>query len=193
LSYEYAKDHTPKKRVSIGSEDPMDVLMAKLAGIPLKKPRLRTGHNIWGSTNRQRVDAVYEERVRADNVPMKRRATLRMQIYKELFDALDDETKQEYEKRAVEEHEAAVKKIDETLNSPPSQNPVDRQQYVFVFLSYCIYSDLSPRVLKDLPGFVQPILDLIADYTGWKATLLVGGPEPADQGRLNIMRYVFFC
>lgn len=38
----------------------------------------------------------------------------------------------------------------------------------------------------------QPILDLICAHTGMKATLLVGGPEPADGGRLNIIRYVEF-
>ena len=38
---------------------------------------------------------------------------------------------------------------------------------------------------------MQPILDLISEYSGWKLTLLAGGPEPADAGRLNMVRYVF--
>jgi len=35
---------------------------------------------------------------------------------------------------------------------------------------------------------MQPILDKICDATGWKATFLAGGPEPAHDGRLNILR-----
>jgi hypothetical protein len=41
-----------------------------------------------------------------------------------------------------------------------------------------------------LPIFVQPILDLIHAGTNMQATFIVGGPEPADGGRLNIIRYV---
>lgn len=39
---------------------------------------------------------------------------------------------------------------------------------------------------------MQPILNLACEHTGMKATLLFGGPEPADGGRLNVIRYVFF-
>jgi hypothetical protein len=36
-----------------------------------------------------------------------------------------------------------------------------------------------------------PILDGVAERTGWRVTLVAGGPEPADMGRLNVLRYVF--
>jgi hypothetical protein len=36
-----------------------------------------------------------------------------------------------------------------------------------------------------------PILDGVAERTGWKLTLVVGGPEPADMGQLNVLRFVF--
>lgn len=45
------------------------------------------------------------------------------------------------------------------------------------------------RCIEGIVGFSQPILDLICAHTGMKATLIVGGPEPADGGRLNIIRY----
>lgn len=48
----------------------------------------------------------------------------------------------------------------------------------------------SFRIIESLSSFAEPILDLIAEHTGWKVTLLAGGPEPADGGRLNIMRSV---
>lgn len=37
---------------------------------------------------------------------------------------------------------------------------------------------------------MQQVLDMIADHTGWKASFICGGPEPADEGRLNIIRYI---
>ena len=48
----------------------------------------------------------------------------------------------------------------------------------------------SFRVISHIPSFAQPILDLIAEYSGWKVTLIAGGPEPADAGRLNMCRQV---
>ena len=46
-------------------------------------------------------------------------------------------------------------------------------------------------MIESLRRFVEPILDLIAEHTGWKVTLIAGGPEPADGGHLNIVRSVF--
>ncbi|KAF9472824.1 hypothetical protein BDN70DRAFT_775212, partial [Pholiota conissans] len=172
LAYEHAKEKNPTKRITVGTDDPMTVLMAKLAGIPVKKPRVRPGYTVWGQNNRQFVDPIYEQRVKDGNIPLRQRAALRMQVYKECFSELDEDERREYENRATEEHQAAVEKIEQTLNMPPSEAPADRQQ-----------------VLNNLPSFVQPILDLVAAHTGWKVTLLAGGPEPADKGRLNMMSF----
>ena len=48
----------------------------------------------------------------------------------------------------------------------------------------------TDRCIQGLVRFAQPILDLISEATGWKTTLLAGGPEPAHGGRLNVIRYV---
>lgn len=45
-----------------------------------------------------------------------------------------------------------------------------------------------PSCIQGLATFVQPILDGIAAYTGFQVTMLAGGPEPADGGRLNVLR-----
>ncbi|KAF9470946.1 hypothetical protein BDN70DRAFT_939309 [Pholiota conissans] len=172
LAYQHAKDANPTKHISVGSEDPMAVLMSKLAGTPLKKPHMRTAYNVWSQRNRETVEAVYEERIRVGHVPRTKKMSVRTQVYKECFDKLDLEVKKTYERMAAEEHRLTIENMELALNSPPSQSPADRQQ-----------------VLRGLPTFVQPILDLISNYTGWKATLLVGGPEPADQGRLNMMSF----
>ncbi|KAF9472053.1 hypothetical protein BDN70DRAFT_819199 [Pholiota conissans] len=172
LQYQYKKSNAPAKRVEIGSNDPIAIMQAKLTGVPVKKPRLRQACNIWAQRNRQFVDPIYEERVKNEDVPQQLRAAVRSRVYRECFNELDEDERKEYEKEAAEELKATQTRIEETLNGPASEDPIDRQ-----------------RVLAGLPNFVQPMLDLITDHSGWKATLIAGGPEPADHGRLNIMSF----
>ncbi|KAK0201008.1 hypothetical protein DFS33DRAFT_1456228 [Desarmillaria ectypa] len=49
----------------------------------------------------------------------------------------------------------------------------------------------SASALERFPGIIRPILDAIAKATKGKLVLLWGGPEPGDDGRLNILRYSF--
>jgi len=39
---------------------------------------------------------------------------------------------------------------------------------------------------------VQPILELVSEATGWKCSMIAGGPEPAHEGRLNMIGYALF-
>ena len=59
---------------------------------------------------------------------------------------------------------------------------------VLVLLHACLL--LSDSCIEWLASFAQPILDLIQQYTGMYPTLIVGGPEPADGGRVNIIRFI---
>lgn len=38
---------------------------------------------------------------------------------------------------------------------------------------------------------MEPILDLLAEHTGWKFSLVAGGPEPAEGGRLSMLGYAY--
>lgn len=176
----------------------MAILMAKLTGNVLHKPHQRTAYNLWGPQNRCFVDPIFNERVREGNIPVKQQAALRSAVYKELFDELPEDKRRDWIKQAEEEHKIALKKAEDVWSAGPSAAPEDRQRYA------PYYAHLNPflstvynRVIESLPQFMQPILDLIADHTGWKILLITGGPEPADGGRLNIVRYVyssfFFC
>lgn len=63
---------------------------------------------------------------------------------------------------------------------------------------FSIYDGLSihilifwcTRAIEYVPQLLEPILDLIATYTGWKWTCVGGGPEPVKGGRLSMVRYV---
>ena len=53
-------------------------------------------------------------------------------------------------------------------------------------LSTSLIIHLYYRCIDGLTSFAQPVLDIIAEYTGMRAFLLVGGPEPAAQ-QMNIL------
>ncbi|KAF9470292.1 hypothetical protein BDN70DRAFT_939839 [Pholiota conissans] len=170
LKYQHSKTTTLPTDVPRGIEDPMFVLMARLTGIDPKKPRRKTGYNLWAPSNRPTLNALVNQRAIDMNITGKKKIGLRNKIYKEAYDELDDEEKKEWETKAKIEHEKSSAMLEASLDAPPSTEPADRQ-----------------NVIEGLPAFVQPIIDLIAEYTGWKVTVIAGGPEPADNGRLNIV------
>lgn len=85
---------------------------------------------MWGPHNQCFVDPVFNKRVRDGNVPATQQAALRSAIYKELFEELLEDEQQEWVEHAEQEHQAALQKASNTLNSKPSTAPEDRQRYV---------------------------------------------------------------
>ncbi|PPQ97109.1 hypothetical protein CVT26_001077 [Gymnopilus dilepis] len=78
--------------------------------------------------------------------------------------------RKDYEARAVKAHDDAVEEWTELLNGPPSTAPEDLQA--------CI---------DQIASLIQPALDTVTKYTGMKATFIMGGPEPADGGEVNVI------
>ncbi|KAF8907255.1 hypothetical protein CPB84DRAFT_1843965 [Gymnopilus junonius] len=68
------------------------------------------------------------------------------------------------------ESSAAQKAWEAEVSGPPSAAPQDHQ-----------------RCILGLIHFMHPILDLVCEATGWKASFIAGGPEPAHEGKLNII------
>ncbi|KAF9470323.1 hypothetical protein BDN70DRAFT_821516, partial [Pholiota conissans] len=108
----------------------------------------------------------------AVNGKKERLATERDRIAREMFGRLSEEDQRHWKGVAMDEHNDTLKEYKKELElaNSPSTAPADRQ-----------------RCIQGLVRFAQPILDIICDVTGWKATLMVGGPEPAHDGRLNII------
>lgn len=196
MQYVYNKTKSKSASYIAGSvNDPMSVLMSKLTGVSLTRPRLKTAYNLWGPENRYDIDPIFVQRVREGNVPVSRQAALRSSIYKEYFDALPEEEKQIWISRAEEEHQDALKKVEDALKSGPSTSPADRQRWVASAASviHLLTNIFLCRVINSIGKFVEPILDLIAEHTGWKLSVIAGGPEPAKGGRLNMIRYFISC
>lgn len=106
----------------------MAVLMTKLTGGSIQKPRQKTAYNLWGPAHRFFVDPVFEERVREDGIPAKQHAALRSSIYKELFEELSEEERREWMERAEAEHQEALSKVNVALKADATSAPEDRQR-----------------------------------------------------------------
>ncbi|KAK7015546.1 SERTA domain-containing protein 3 [Paramarasmius palmivorus] len=95
---------------------------------------------------------------------------LRQDIAITEFAKLSLDEKQLFETLAREEHEDRIQQWKEKISAPFPTDPASRQ-----------------RAIESLASTLQPILDLVHEATGWNVTVMAGGPEPADAGRLNIM------
>ncbi|KAK7024587.1 SERTA domain-containing protein 3 [Paramarasmius palmivorus] len=97
---------------------------------------------------------------------------VRQEVVKEVYDALSELEKKPWEEAVEKDWSARLEAYKASMNAGFSTEPAARQD--------CI---------TRLPAFVQPILDGIRDATGMHCTLIVGGPEPADMGRLNMVSF----
>jgi hypothetical protein len=175
-------------RNDLGAHSPYRILLQHLTGTQLHRPRLKTAVNVWRRTHRDQIEAEVRKRAVASGWDKKKLAPLREKIAKDIFSKLSNETKEEWDRLAKEEHAQSLEQYTKDVTSRPATDPASRQRYVhvpFFFLCMVLKSLLS--CIQGLAQFVTPILDLICEATGWKASLITGGPEPARGGSLNVL------
>lgn len=130
MSYQYSKDHGAQNGHA-NLDDPMVMVMAKLTGSSLSKPRLPVPHNLWAKaeSNREAIERLFE--VRKRSASRKEYLSLRSAITRELYGKLPELEKTEWRNKAKEMHTAEVDAWRAALDSPASKEPADRQKYVF--------------------------------------------------------------
>ena len=135
-------------------DDPMMILMSKLTGSTLSKPRQPIPYNLWGRANRELVDKQYAKD--RETVDSKKWMALRSSITRTLFKKLDRATQDHWAAVAKSEQEVAVKAWEAALKAPGSAAPAELQKYVVstacwgVELEKCPsgVSSVSPRLLS---------------------------------------------
>jgi len=173
-----------------GEHNPYRALLFKLTKKGYKTPRLKAPFNLWRVGERDEISRL------AKLVPgfdKSTAATIRDRIAKELYRALPLDEKEEWCQRAAENYDTDKCSYDKHMKDPPSTQPEDRQMYVLSPNRVRVPNRLTYfSCIQGLSKFAQNICDLIAEATGMKVTLLAGGPEPAQQGRLQMIRYVYY-
>ena len=172
-----------------GASNPYHALLFQLTGKEMGRPRRKTAVNVWRKTQRAAIEARVKTHAASSGATRDKLAALRDKLAREMFSSLTDTEQEHWKSQANTESETALAAWKRNMESEPSTDPVDRQQCVYS-TSYIPETDLGSRCIQALVRVAQPFLDLICKATGWKATLIAGGPEPAHEGRLNIIRYV---
>ncbi|PPR04509.1 hypothetical protein CVT24_013115 [Panaeolus cyanescens] len=172
LAYQLLKDRNNLRKDLKGNDNPYASLVYQLSGNTLKKPRLRSAMSMWrrGEVHKT-IEQVARARCLAENSPLKTNlAPTREKVAKALFDELGEGQKEAFARQAQVQYESELARWKESKNNPI---PDDPQSY-----QHCI---------SNLPAVVQPLLDLISQATGWKVTMLAGGPCPSRDGRMSMV------
>ncbi|KAL0572994.1 SERTA domain-containing protein 3 [Marasmius crinis-equi] len=170
LKSDYVRDNAPAGSRKPDLHDPFLAVTVQLQGGQLAKPHLTPAPLCWKRHNPEIVDSAYKKRKETVGPDQKNVPQLFQKVLKEEWEKLSPEVRKEWESKAKEIHQEAVGAWEKAVKEGPSTRPEDRQ-----------------RAINALGHFMKPILDGICAATGLSCTLIAGGPEPADAGRLNAM------
>ncbi|KIJ63702.1 hypothetical protein HYDPIDRAFT_168197 [Hydnomerulius pinastri MD-312] len=117
MVYQYYKD---QRTAGKDKEDPMAILLHQLTGVGTKKPQKLARFNIYSKEHyddniRPKLDAW----LTLNPTPNKQILSVRSKITREVFNALNEATRQGYEERAKAAHAEAMMKWKEHLKSRP--------------------------------------------------------------------------
>jgi hypothetical protein len=117
-----------------GSQNPYQLLLHQLTGLPPKQPCLRTAANVWRKTRLPEIEK--EVQCRAEDLGWAKStlAHLREKVTKELYDTLPPGDKDRWVRRAKKEHDELLKKHEEEVRSAPGTDPTSHQQYLLLVL-----------------------------------------------------------
>ena len=111
-----------------GAANAYRVLLHRLTGVGLMKGPHRTPIEVWRKVagNREAIAAAAKDR----GANKKTGITIRGQVAKEMFEALSEETRDEYGALAEQENKEMDDGWAQNTKGPMSTTPADRQRYV---------------------------------------------------------------
>ncbi|KAL0564435.1 SERTA domain-containing protein 3 [Marasmius crinis-equi] len=172
LKTNYNKEHAPAMKK--GDKHPFTPLLMQLtvgkSEAKKGKPRKLSAEQTWAEANKEDFDAIQKARRAKEKIKNSDGPAFYNQCLRDEFAKLSAAEKEEWEERSKSVAETRAKEWKEKQQGKPSESPEDRQA--------CI---------ARLNEFCMPILEGIAERTGWSCSLLLGGPEPRDGGRINML------
>ena len=79
------QDIDPKES---GTQNPYRILLHKLTGTTIQKPRLKSAVNVWCKTQRQEIDAAVKEITQRNNTPRNALAATHDRVARDMFSKL---------------------------------------------------------------------------------------------------------
>ena len=121
------KDHDIDPHES-GAHNPYRILLHKLTGTTIQKPRQKAPVNIWRKTQRKEIDLEAKSITEKGNLPRSKHAAVWDRVAQEMYDHLPEEEKAGWIEQVKEEHSAAMAKWKDDTEGNPSSMPEDRQR-----------------------------------------------------------------
>ena len=122
------QDIDPKES---GTQKPYHILLHKLTGTTIQKPRLKSAVNIWCKTQWPEIDAAVKEITQCNNTPRNALATTHNKVARDMFSKLSQEAQAQWILQAKEEHDEALVRWKQDNEAVCSTTPEDRQRCSF--------------------------------------------------------------
>ena len=105
------KDHNLDSKES-GFDSPYRVLLTRLSGVAVRRPKQNSGTNLWRRSYREEIEVEARQCLAKKNDSNKKKdlASIREAVVKEKFSTLETEEKQQWKELAKQEHKEAVAK-----------------------------------------------------------------------------------
>jgi hypothetical protein len=127
MAYQHSKDRLLSAKES-GKESPYAVLLAKLTGVSLSKPRKPHAFDLWAAENSDILGTALDAAKATQQPTRFQLAGLRTQVKKAEFSKLSEEVRATWRKAVEEKHEEALRVWKTRMQGVPSTAPEDRQQ-----------------------------------------------------------------
>ncbi|PPR04157.1 hypothetical protein CVT26_003937 [Gymnopilus dilepis] len=175
MAYQYMKDQDLDPKDS-GVHNPFHSLIFTITGKEPGRPRRRIPVNVWRKTQREAIEAKLKLLAANEGITKDRLAAYRDKIARDMFNDLSASEQEHWKEQANIESTFALEDWKRKMLSDPPTAADDYQM-----------------AIQGLVRVSKPFLDFVCKATGWKATLIAGGPEPAQDGKLNVIRRVLLC
>lgn len=106
----------------------MAILMAKLTGASITKPRQPIPYNVWGAANAEIIDQALDARCQILQLSKKKAVNIRSNITRSLFMGLPEAVRSEWEAKAKAEHAKVLADWADVIEHRASTNSEDRQR-----------------------------------------------------------------
>ncbi|KAF9037287.1 hypothetical protein BJ165DRAFT_1532666 [Panaeolus papilionaceus] len=171
FAYQYMKDHNMTNRRSKSSSNPLFNILFQLSDKSVKRPCLLSAKSIWQHSHQVTINTEARQQCLREKKSAKTGlAPIRESIATTMFNALSEEERVAFVERASAEHAAALEQWEKYRENPIKTDPASLQ-----------------RCINNLTAVAQPLLDTMTEATKWKGMLVLGGPSPAEGGRLNMI------
>ncbi|KAF9492486.1 hypothetical protein BDN71DRAFT_1473741, partial [Pleurotus eryngii] len=152
------------------TNDPFAILLSKLSGVGLKPPKRRAAWEHYAKEASDELKANFKQEFQQSGKPGTQHANARNKFMHNSFDALEPDQKECWAADAKEWHQVQVQATNARDSLIRNMTPSQRQD-----------------CLNRLGDLFYPIIDGVNELLDMHVSVLVGGPEPAKGGLLNVI------